>query len=368
MANYRLVITGGHATPAIAVIEALKKEKGWTFNWIGEKTSIEGKSTKTLESQTLPSLGVPFHPLTFPKLHRSNLIKTLISFWKAPVGLFQSFYLLRKLHPDAVLTFGSYVSVPVALCAYLQGIPVVVHEQTAASGLANRLVGKFAKKVALSFEESALYFPKEKIVLTGNPIRQAFFEVAKKRARRKTTNRHSVIVLGGSRGSVSINNAVLDSLHAILIKLDLLHVTGELDYERVQSARDSLLPRLKVKYNVAPTLSFSQIEDALEKSSFAVARAGANTVSEFAAIGLPAIFIPLPQADSDEQTKNANILAKAGSAIVIPQSELSKEKFLASLDEMLSKLDKYTKCANEARSLIKKDAAERIAKLVKACI
>lgn len=364
----KLVVTGGHATPAIAVIEALQKDGTWEFDWIGEKQAIEGKRTKTLESQVLPNLGVPFHPITFPKLHRDNIFKTLFFLWKTPVGFLQSFYALSKLRPNVVLTFGSYLSFPVALSAAFLGIPIVVHEQTAASGLANRIVGLLARRVAISFETSSNYFQKEKAVLTGNPIRQAFFEVAKRRSRKKPAKTPCVLVFGGSRGSVAINNAVLDSLHAILLKCDLLHVTGELDYERVLKVRDSLLPKLKTRYSVHKTLSFSEVEKALEKSDFAISRAGANTVTEFAAVGLPAIFIPLPIADSDEQTKNAKVLVKAGSALLLPQQELSKKRLLENLDKMLVNLPEFRRKGLETRTLVKKDAAERIAKLVKGCV
>lgn len=364
----KLVVTGGHATPAIAVIEALKKNGNWDVFWIGEKRAIEGKNTKTLESQVLPSLNIPFHPIIFPKLHRDNYFKTALSLWKAPIGFLQSFFLLSKLRPNVVLTFGSYLSFPVALSGALLGIPVVVHEQTAASGLANRVVGFLARRIAISFETSADYFQKEKVVLTGNPIRQSFFEVAKKRSRKKPARIPTALVLGGSRGSITINDAVLDSLHAILLKCDLLHVTGELDYERVLKVRDNLLPKLKTRYFVHKTLSFSQVEKALETSDFAISRAGANTVTEFAAVGLPAIFIPLPIADSDEQTKNATVLVKAGSALLLTQQELSKKKLLESLDKILKGIEEFRKKGLEARTLVKKDAAERIANLVKECV
>ena len=361
----RLVVTGGHATPAIAVIEALRKKGDWQVDWIGERRAIAGTGTKTLEANVLPELGIPFHPITTPKIHRHNLLKTIFYLWKFPLGFIQSFYLLAKLGPNIVLTFGSYLSFPVALAAYLRGIPVVVHEQTAASGLANRVVSRFAKRIAISFQESSKYFPKGKTVLTGNPIRKAFFSVAEKRAKREINKRNpQLLIFGGSRGAVAINSVILESLHAILLKFDCLHVTGELDYRRVEKERDALPAKLRAKYKIYPTLNFSQVENALERSDLAISRAGANTVTEFAAVGLPAIFIPLPVTDSDEQTKNAQVLVKAGSSIILPQSELTKERLLATLDTMLKNLEEYRQRADTAHDLVVKDAPERIARLI----
>lgn len=361
----RLVVTGGHATPAIAVIEVLRKKGDWSVDWIGEKKAIVGTGAKTLEVSVLPELGIPFHPITTPKIHRDNLLKTLFYLWKLPLGFIQSLYLLTKLHPDVVLTFGSYISFPVALVAYLRGIPVVVHEQTAASGLANRVVSRFARKIAISYQESSKYFPKGKTVLTGNPIRKAFFGVGAKRAKKGVDKRNpQLLIYGGSRGAVAINSVILEALHAILLKFDCLHVTGELDYPRIENERDLLPAKLRAKYRIYPTLNFSQVESVLERTDLAISRAGANTVTEFAAVGLPAIFIPLPVADSDEQTKNAEVLVKAGSSVIIPQSALTKEKLLKTLDTMLKNLEERKQIANRARSLVVQDAPERIARII----
>src|SRR3989344_1590368 len=161
----RIVITGGHFTPGLAVVEELKK-RGWEIYWIGEKKAVEGKRFISLEAAILPNLDIPFYPIVAAKLHRRFSLSHALNLWKLPVSFLQSLYLLLKIKPIAVLSFGSYVSVPVAWTAWMLGIPVVIHEQTAVSGLANRLVSRVASKIAISFPQAAGSFPIDKVVVT----------------------------------------------------------------------------------------------------------------------------------------------------------------------------------------------------------
>ncbi|MDO8452600.1 MAG: UDP-N-acetylglucosamine--N-acetylmuramyl-(pentapeptide) pyrophosphoryl-undecaprenol N-acetylglucosamine transferase, partial [bacterium] len=331
----KLLVTGGHATPALAVIEELQKKEGWEINWVGEEKAVTGTSVKTLEYTTLPSLGIPFYPLITLKLHRGKLVENILSLWKFPVGFAQSFLLLLRLRPDVVLSFGSYISFPICFLSKLLGIPVVIHEQTAASGLANRIVGLFADRVAISFQDSSVYFPKEKTVLTGNPIRKVFFEIASERKRKKPVKHPYLIVFCGSRGSIAVNNAVLSALPGILLKCNVMHITGALDHKRVIEERQKLPTPLRARYQVIESLSIHEVPGALGVADFALARAGANTVTEFAAVGLPAIFVPLPHAGSNEQQKNAETLSHKGAAIIIKQEKLTKDKLLKAIDSVL---------------------------------
>lgn len=361
----KLVITGGHATPAIAVVEELRKRGNWDIYWIGEKQAVEGVNIKTLESTTLPQLGIPFYSINTPKFHRSNLTRSIIYAWKLPVGMIQAFYYLIKIRPHAILTFGSYISFPVAFIGWILKVPIVIHEQTAASGLANRIVSRIANKVAISFDSSRKYFSSHKSIFTGNPIRAVFFTIAQEKDKNTIDkNNMNLLILGGSRGSVAINSVILESIPTLLLKNNITHITGEIDFDRVKEERDKLPILLQKRYQIYPRLSLADMEKAYRESNIAISRSGANTVTELAAVGIPAIFIPLPMAGSDEQTKNAQVLVGEGSALMLEQSKLNRAKLIWSIQKIQSNLEKFLENAKSARRLVVSDAAGRIADLI----
>ncbi len=367
----RIVITGGHVTPAFAVLELLKKN-GWKVHWFGEKRAVSGKEIGTLEYRMIPTLeykiipehGIPFYSITTAKFRRSEKFKSLLSFWKIPVGFFQSLFLLNKIEPQVVLSFGGYLSIPVVLGAWILRIPVILHEQTASPGLANKIVARFAAKVAVSFSGSEESFPRRKVILTGNPIRKSIFKIADVREEKKLGNPPVLYITGGSRGSQVVNHAVVSILPKLLAIFAIYHQTGDLDFPKFLTVYDKLPKNLKARYNVAANYSFGEVEKIFETVDITVSRAGANSVLEFAALGIPSILVPLPHAGAHEQEANARALALTGLAVVLSQEILSGETLLRKLGEMLEKLDEIKKHAKKARKLVHTDAAERILKLV----
>lgn len=360
----KIVITGGHFTPALAIIEKLDRKK-WDISWIGTKVAIEGSSALTLESKILPNFGIPFYSITTPKLQRRFFLRNVFNSWKLIPGFIQSFKLLLKLKPDVVLSFGSYISVPVAYTAWFLGIPVVIHEQTAASGLANRLVSKIAKFVAISFNSSTPYFPKEKIYMVGNPVREAIFKVAPKE---KTGNPPIIYVTGGSRGSSVINEAVLEVITKLLEFGKVYHQTGAVDFKRIKNVQKTLPQKFKERYEVVANYSPEEVEKIYQKADLIISRAGANTISEISIIGIPTIFIPISWSGSDEQTKNANLLKQRGSAKVISESELSPEVLLHSVGEMVKNLQVYKSNAAKFKNLVPQNATDKLLYLVEKSI
>lgn len=349
----RIVLTGGHAaTTAMATIEELirrsSKANGWDIYWIGSKRAIEGKDVPTLESEFLPKLGVSFHPIFTGRLQIKFTVWTIPSIAKIPIGLFQSFFLLLKLKPDIVLSFGGFASFPVVLAAWFLRIPIVIHEQTTAAGRATRFSAPFAKKIALARKESKKYFPPQKTVVVGNPVMTQVVEVLPKE---KPGSPPTIFVVGGSRGSQTINTLIEQIAEKLLAKYILIHQTGLLDYRKVLNLRKSLPEKLKERYEVYATIDPMDIDDVYRRADIIVSRAGANTVSELLIIRRPAILIPIPFSYADEQRKNAVFAQKWGIARVLEQEEITAEELLEEIEKVFKDWEKIVSRVKKKKSL-----------------
>ena len=330
----KIVLTGGHAaTTAVAVVEEIKSEGlNWELYWIGVKNAIEGKKVVTLESEVLPRLGVKFLPLTTGRIQRRFTIWTIPSFVKIPIGIAQSFFYLIKIRPSAVLSFGGFAAFPVALNAKLLGIPVIIHEQTAAYGRSNHLCAGFASKIALSRVGSKKYYPAGKCVVTGNPVMK---EITKIKPKLRLGSPPVIFITGGSRGSQKINDTLSEILNKLLSKYKLIHQTGGLDYLKFSEIKQRLPQALRDNYEVFVRVNPLEVSKIYEESNIVVARAGANTVSEVMTIKRPAIFIPLPISFMDEQMKNAVVARDLGLAKIILQKDLTPEILLKYIEELV---------------------------------
>src|SRR3989344_5519106 len=348
----KIVITGGHATPALAVLEILVG-RGHKIYWFGERRAHHGKSIKTLEYQVIPGMGIPFYSVISAKANRGKFLKTLANFWKLPVGVLHSLVMLIKIKPDAILSFGSYVAVPVVMAAYILRMPVVTHEQTAVSGLANKIVGFFSKKIAITFPANASDFPSQKVVLTGNPIRGGFFKSGKKTKKGKPV----LFITGGSRGAQVINRAVWAILPALIRTYVVYHQVGLLDIDEMSKTK---LPNYEIAANYTP----AEFEERLKSADLVVSRAGANTVLEIASVGVPAILIPISWSRGDEQAQNAKALCDTGLAVVLPEKELTGESLLAKIKYVSSRIKEFAGCAIDAQKLASPEASKKVADLI----
>ena len=231
----KILVTGAHFTPALATIEELKKINGVEVVYVGRKTTLEGDNAQSVESEILPSKGIKFIPLVTGRLQRSFTIYTIPSLLKIPIGLIQSFFIVLSEKPDVVLSFGGYVAVPIVFISWLFSIPIMIHEQTLVSGLANKISSWFADKIAVSFSG---IFNKEKFILTGNPIR----EIVMKTKSKKEAVLPTILITGGNQGSHVINLAVEQCLERLTRIAGVIHVTGDnrfKDYERLQSNKNN---------------------------------------------------------------------------------------------------------------------------------
>lgn len=357
----RIVITGGVLTPGLAVINELQKRGRWEIFWLGRKYSLEGEKIISVESKIIPQTGSRFIPIIAGRLQRRFTRYTIPSLLKIPLSLLQSLMLLAQIKPDVVCSFGGYVSVPVVITAWFLRIPVLTHEQTVISGLASKIDAFFASKVALSFSQSSGHFPKGKVIVTGNPLRSEFFQVKKPTWFRLEESASPIIyITGGNQGAQVINNAVKEALRSLLQKYILIHQTGDKDYEIFKEVQSRLGEREQRCYFVLPYIKASEVGWVFKKASLVVSRAGANTLSELAVLGKPALFIPIPWSYQDEQTKNAQLLLAAGTAEILAQKELSGESLLQKVDLMMSRLDDYQKGASKAKALVPLNGAENL--------
>lgn len=330
--DVRVLLTGGHAgTTALAVIEEIKSRedtKQWEISWIGAQHAVEGKKSPTLESKVLPKFGVTTYSIIMGRLQRKFTRYTISSLCKIPFGFIHAFFLLKKIKPHVILSFGGYAAYPVVVVGSFLKIPVVIHDQTAAAGRANLFSARFAQKVAISRASCEKFFPKEKTVLTGNPIIRSIREI---HPRLQMSDPPVLFVAGGSRGSQTINTLIRNILPELLRSFVVIHQTGSLDYRDFVEFKNTLPEEAQKHYELHEFIDPLEIHTFWRRADIFIGRSGANTVSESIAAKRPSIFIPLPFAYNDEQTKNAEYAKIIGLATILPEKNVDKETFLQAL-------------------------------------
>ncbi len=365
----KILITGAHFTPAIAVIEEFKKQDPLVeIVYVGRGTTQEGDKTKSIESEVLPKLGVKFISIITGRLQRSFTLYTIPSLLKIPVGFAQGFFIILKEKPDVILSFGGYVAIPLVVIGWLFSIPIIVHEQTLVSGLANKISSFFADKIAVSFEGNS--FKGGKVVLTGNPIREEIVQISLgvQPACRQAGLVHiggvsklpSILVMGGNQGSHSINLLIEACLQKLLKIAHIYHQTGDskyMDFERLQRLESS--KPSGGNYTVRKWFG-SDYAEVLQKADLVISRAGINTLTELAYLAKPALVIPIPYLYQDEQVKNAKFFEKLGLTAIINQSNLSSESLFEKVKFMLKNIDSIKEKAKFAKSVVIYDAAKRL--------
>ncbi|MBI2019886.1 glycosyltransferase [Candidatus Daviesbacteria bacterium] len=359
----KILVTGTHFTPAQAVIEELKKYPDTQIIYVGRKTTMEGDSSPSAESKVLPNLGVKFIPIITGRLQREFTIYTIPSLLKIPIGILQSLYIILKEKPNVILSFGGYVGLPLVLVGWLFSIPIIIHEQTLVSGLANQIGGLFADKIALSFKQN-INAKDEKILITGNPIRDLIkhpknskneknfkiFDTAKKE------KLPVILITGGNQGSRTINMVVKQCLSRLIRIACIIHVTGESKYNDFER-----LKKLQNDHYLVSKWIDRQWGIILSKVDLVVSRSGINTLTELAYLEKPALVIPFEPLYQDEQNKNAKYFQSLGIVKILPQTKLSAESLLAHIKNMIINLDQLKKDAKKAKAILIPDAAKRLA-------
>jgi UDP-N-acetylglucosamine--N-acetylmuramyl-(pentapeptide) pyrophosphoryl-undecaprenol N-acetylglucosamine transferase len=323
------------------------------------------------------SSDTPFVAIEAGKLRRYPSVENLIDFFRIPVGIAQSFRQIARFQPDVVLATGGYVAVPPVIAAWMQHIPIVIHEQTVQIGLANRISAYLAARIAVSYESALDQLPehlRRKAVVTGNPVRTGVFGGCKDDAIRwagfdPTESATTVYITGGSQGARLINRTVESILPEVLRVCRVIHQCGEQppgdeqDYDRLERAAASLPPEMRRRYRLVRFIA-EEIPHVFALADLVVGRAGAGTVAEICALGKPAIYIPLVPTGGDEQTRNARMCERAGGAKIISQDELSGERLLCELTELLSDRSRLDAMGKSTLGLARPDAANTIASIL----
>lgn len=353
--------TGGHVYPALAFLRECKKQHpDAEFLYIGTE--------KGLESDIVKHAGIPFEAIEITGFKRSlsfENVKTITRFLK---GVKRSKEILRDYQPDCVIGTGGYVCGPVVYAAAKLGIPTIIHEQNSIAGLTNKFLSRYADKVAICFEEVSDSFASEKIVFTGNPrasevIRTDQPDVLKEY--NLDPAKKTVLAFGGSRGAKAINEAVWEILPEWRTKdYQLLYVTGEVHYDKIKDQ----IKEMDLTENISIQPFIYDMPAVLNHVNLVISRAGATTLAEITALGLPSILIPSPYVTANHQENNARSLERNGASVVITQTELAKVDLMAKIDAIMSDEAKLNKMAYAAKELGVQDAADRFVKVVEQLI
>jgi UDP-N-acetylglucosamine--N-acetylmuramyl-(pentapeptide) pyrophosphoryl-undecaprenol N-acetylglucosamine transferase len=354
MAVQRVLVTGGgtggHIFPALAIAGELRRQAPrMEVRFAGSRYGMERR--------IVPGRGFRLHLLHVKGLRGKGLLDTVHSLALLPLALAEALAILLSFQPQAVVGVGGYASFPVALAGKLLGRPLLVQEQNWAPGFANRVLGRLARTVAVSFPQSADAFGPGKTVLTGNPVRPDFAAIGPP----DRAAPPGLLIFGGSRGARTINRAVCAALPALAgtgVEMRIRHQTGAEDERWVAEA----YRHAGVEAEVSAFIE--EMPAAMAECSLALCRSGASTVAELAAAGRPAVFVPFPQATGGHQEQNAFAVAQAGAGLVIPQEKLDPGGLAETLAALLADRGRLDRMAEAAKSLARPDAAAKIAGLV----
>ena len=335
--------TGGHVFPALACAREFKA-RGYNVHWLGTPRGIE--------NELVPAAGFALHQISVSGLRGKSLLALLRAPVQLLMALLQARRIIRELNPVCVLGMGGYVTGPGGLAAWLNGSPLIIHEQNAVAGTANRSLAFFARRICEAFPNT--FASNSKLCTTGNPVREELFLETPRQPLEGRKPR--LLVLGGSLGAEPLNQMLPAALANLSVdqRPQVFHQAGkqhaEITTERYRQAG--------IEAQVAPFIT--DMAAAYAYADLVICRAGALTVSELAAAGLPALLIPLPHAIDDHQTRNAAFLADAGAAVLLPQHKTDAAQLAAQLTEVLMQPGKLKAMGATARRLAKPDATRTV--------
>lgn len=338
--------TGGHLFPAVALAQLLLAQD--------DQAAVQFVGTeKGLEARLLPKLGLPLQTVAMAGVVGRGWRGKLEMLPRLLTSMNQARKILKKFTPDLVIGVGGYSSVPVLLMAKVLGIPYLIHEQNAIPGLSNKLLGRWAKQIFLSFAGNTAGFDSRKTLLTGNPLRPGLEAVAP-----LTAEAGTLLIFGGSRGARAINRAVIEML-PLLQDLPncprILHQTGDADLSEVRRAYAA------AGFDPQQVVPFiDDMAAAYAEAKLVICRAGATTLAELTVCGRPAILVPFPFAAGDHQTANARTLDVAGAAKLLPQRELTPQRLSELVKQLLTDENVLQQMAQSGRTLGQPGAAEKI--------
>lgn len=364
--NSLILITGGHATPAIACIEELQARGFQQLIYVGQKKSLLFDKNVSSEYRLITEkVKIPFKNLIAGKLSLFLNFHSLIWILRLPIGFIQAFFYLILLRPKLILTFGSHLGVPICFWGSILKIPVIAHEQTTTIGRSNKLIQKFANKVCISWEANIADYDDSdnKFILTGNPIRKDILHVSTNNFIFKDKNKKTLFITGGNQGAHSLNEFIFANLAKLTVEYNIIHQTGSNtlfnDYQKAQQIEKSLNYD-GVVYIPKDYIFVEEMAEAYHKADILISRAGANTITELLALKKKAVLIPIPTTSGNEQFKNAKLLEELELGKTINQEDLNISNLSENIQSLLyrsnpniSAIEKLSKLhINAAKNII----------------
>ena len=341
--------TGGHLFPGVAIAEELRaRAPDAAVQFVGTRRGIEAR--------VLPELGWPLELIEVSGLKTVGAAGAVRGIFRLPRALWQARRVVKAFAPDAVIGVGGYASGPVVLAARLRGIPTAICEQNSIPGLTNKLLGRLARAVFLSFDESRRFFRPSKIVMSGNPVRRELVQKLLAAGPAAGDGAVHVLVCGGSQGAVAVNELASRALIALAgeVKLAIVHQTGEKDLEPTAA-------RYREAGITAECRAFiKDMAGAYQQADLIIGRAGATTVAELAIAGKPAVLVPYPFAADNHQELNAREMADKHAALMFRQSELTADSLAAALRPLLAEPARRAEMGAAMKSLARPGAAAAV--------
>jgi UDP-N-acetylglucosamine--N-acetylmuramyl-(pentapeptide) pyrophosphoryl-undecaprenol N-acetylglucosamine transferase len=340
--------TGGHVFPGLAVADELAA-KNWKIHWLG--------TSGRMEAQIVPKAGYPISFIDIVGVRKNGLLALLLAPFKVLKAMLQAHKVIQQFQPHVIIGLGGFASGPGGVVAWLNRLPLIIHEQNAVPGITNKLLSRLAKVVLTGFDNT---FPAQKLatvskfIWVGNPVRAQFSLLPDKVDFQSPLN---ILIVGGSLGAHVLNQTVPEALKN-LSEVQVRHQTG--------AGHLSFVKQTYVNHHIAKevyqvTEFIEDMPAAYDWADLVICRAGALTVAEVAAAGVPAVFVPLPHAVDDHQTKNALVLVSADAAYLLPQSQLTPQRLKILISDCLRSPEILTEMGKRAKTVARLDAANTVA-------
>ncbi|HEX7735993.1 MAG TPA: undecaprenyldiphospho-muramoylpentapeptide beta-N-acetylglucosaminyltransferase [Ktedonobacteraceae bacterium] len=354
--------TGGHVYPALAVAAQLKQQYQAEILFLG--------SDDGLEQQLVPAAGLRLATVKAGKVRRYISWQTVKGVMRIPIGAVQAIEIVRKFRPDAAFTSGGYVAVPAGLAAYLNRVPLLMHQQDVPPNLANRQVAPLATRISVAFEDSLAFFPAEKTLVLGNPMRQAILDIRQVGpmvARMQfglAGDQPMLLVTGGSQGARHLNQVVVQALPDLLRICQVLQISGKDLYRETLEQANGVLSgidsALRARYKLVPYLN-EEMPAALQAADLVLCRSGASTLSELTTLGKPGLLVPLPPAiGKSPQEANAVMFERKRAGLVIKNADLEPKLLAERVHYIMSSPELLANMMEASRALAKPEATREI--------
>lgn len=348
--------TGGHIYPAIAIANALKAmHKNANILFVG----ANGK----MEMEKVPKEGYPIVGLDIVGFNRSNLLKNILLPFKLIKSNIKATNIIKEFKPDAVIGVGGFASFPILNAAQRLGIPTLIQEQNSYAGKSNKILSKKAKAICVAYDQMEQFFPKDKIIKTGNPVRKLITEMTNDKATGLSffnlkTNTKTILVVGGSLGAQSINESIADNIKQIVdAGYQLIWQTGKHFIQQAQTIASQYPEQVKV-YDF-----IYEMDKAYSAADVVISRAGALAIAELCIVGKPVVFVPYPHAAEDHQTSNAMALVHNHAGVIVKDAE-AKDNLVSTTIALLQNEAKATAMAIAIRTMAITNADTQIAKII----